>query len=135
MPTPFVSTFTHVGDSADFSTEAWHASFFPDAIAAWEHDLGGPLSDGRHSLIIEYVGDGCVSIAYDNRSHSFHAAGNSDDDGLIVTDTGATVPARSQISLADAWPIVAAFLADPTTRPDGAWIDADEVEWARLFES
>ena len=117
MSASFISTFTFVGDATDFSPEAWHASFLPDAIAAWEHDLGGSLSDGRHSLIIEYVGTGCVSIAYDNRSHTFYAVGNSDDDGLIVTDTGATVPARSRISLANAWPIAAAFLADPTMLP------------------
>ena len=133
MTTPMVSTFTLVGHAQDFSPESWQDSFTANATSKWEHDAGGSISAGQYSLVIEYLGDGFVSVAYNQRNKTFYFIHGQRAEGFEVSTAGATVPAASRVELADAWLPVRAFLKDPTIKPDGVWIDADDLHWVEDF--
>lgn len=134
----FHSTFRWIGDSRDFSPEAWAESFRPAAIPLWEKECGGCVihtgPDGaKQSLIMAYM-DGLLCVTYDDvRSTWIYAPDGSLASKFTVAADGSTVPAGSGASLEKAGALVRAFLSTPAKRPDGPWVDVESLEWPEDF--
>lgn len=142
----FHSTFFSIGNSEDFSADAWRPYFLNFDTQKWNEDMGGSIQyiDGQcnYSLIMNYVEGKILSISYSvycasdfSRNISYISLNKIDSmNDFLISKNATTLPIGSCIVSDLVWNAVESFLNDPVHLPVTIqWTNSKDIVWGEDF--